>query len=90
MDKEKDNIDDNNIEEVNYKKIYLTNKNKIILSIVIIISLALTSIFISTKYKNLVYPRAFLYENNLSKLDEDSLNNELDKIKMILIKRKLK
>ncbi|MBQ3422332.1 MAG: hypothetical protein IJH34_11845, partial [Romboutsia sp.] len=65
MDKEKDNIDNNNAEEVNDKKIYLTKKNKIILSIVIIISLVLISIFLSTKYKNLVYPRAFLYENNL-------------------------
>lgn len=90
MNKEKDNIDNNNIEEVNDKKIYLTNKNKIILSIVIIISLALTSIFISTKYKNLVYPGAFLYENNLSKLDEDSLNNELDKIKNDINKKKIK
>jgi len=90
LDKEKDNIDNNNVEEVNDKKIYLTKKNKIILSIVIIISLALTSIFISTKYKNLVYPWTFLNENNLSKLDEDSLNDELDKIKNDISKKKIK
>ncbi len=90
MDKEKDNIDNNNVEEVNDKKIYLTKKNKIILSIVIIISLVLISIFISTKYTNLVYPRAFLYENNLSKLDEDSLNDELEKIKNDINKKKIK
>ena len=90
MDKEKDNIDNNNVEEVNDKKIYLTKKNKIILSIVIIISLVLISIFISTKYTNLVYPRAFLYENNLSELDEDSLNDELEKIKNDINKKKIK
>ena len=89
MDKEKDNIDNENVEDIDNKQIYFTKKNKIILSITIVIVLGLISIFTSNKYKNLVYPRAFLYENNLSKLDEDSLDDELDKIKNDINKKKI-
>ena len=64
-------------------KIRFTKKNKIIIGLFLCSTMILGIIAnnVTSKYDNIVYPRAKLYERNISKFDKNKLKDEIENAK---------
>ncbi|MBC5996322.1 hypothetical protein EAI30_10445 [Romboutsia ilealis] len=72
--------------EESINKSRFTKKKKIITGVCLCVAVILGVVAnnVASKYENIVYPRARLYESNISKLDEGSLKDEIDNVKNIM------
>ncbi|MFR2317180.1 hypothetical protein, partial [Terrisporobacter sp.] len=64
-----------NDEELKDKK---TNKNKIYIGMICFFVLIGIMYFSAKRYDNLVYPNIYLYEEDVSKLNKEKLNDKID------------
>ena len=99
-DKSKDEIKDSEIiniekvsenEDIQEKTKKFTKKHMIIVGTCIgaILIIGFVANNVAKKYHKIVYPGAILYENNISKLDNESLNKKINEIKNNLGKNKI-
>lgn len=87
--KEKSNESD---KEEKPNKSGFTKKKKIITGVCLCAALILGIVAnnVVSKYEKIVYPRAKLYESNISKLDENSLKEEIENVKNDIGNSKIK